>query len=171
MGKTFILCVSAPNHISGRILRVRKMIFSRYGIVSAMSFDEIIPLNFYSEPLDKSAFSEIRNNRPLRQLKKLHITSDAVYAEVELPPVFSLIKSKCGKSSVKGLFEPGNGFFLSKRPDKDSEDSFIREITELVDTGNGEWRNAALKMVEAEYENLRTWEESLLWTTLWETKL
>ncbi len=164
-----MLCVSAPQHISDRILKVRKMIFSRYGIVSAMSFDEIIPLNFYSEPVDKAVFSNIRNNTPFRQLKKLYITSDAVYAAVEIPSVLSQIR-KSGKPAVRGLFEPGNGFFLSKLPDKTEEGSFTREVTELIGE-NGEWRNSTLKMVEAEYENPGRWEEALIWTTLWEIKL
>ena len=169
MESFYLLALTAPQHITIRIRSVRDSIFRETGAVSALAFDPLIPVAFYSSPPDKKHFTGITTPAAHFQLLSPEIHEKGIYFRVNSEQIFDTLKCiTAAEEQPRHIIEPFSGFFLCESTDPKTREIITEIAASKIKTGNLAWTGITLQMIEVICRGSQSWFNNLDWTIMWE---
>ncbi len=161
----FLYAILPPGNLAGEITRVRKLLFSKYGIVSALAFPSVIPLGFSLLSPDKLPGGRKPAPRQMagKSVSPLLSVENTLFFPVELNEWESDFINKQHLISAPGLpsglsFLPFPAFFMGiceSSTDFISMKEFSIEIR---------WKRAAYICYKMETDEPECWWENVLFS-------
>ncbi len=171
METTYLLAVSAPQHITLAVEQFREDIFKKSGAVSALALEAVIPVAFLKEPAIKNVFADTVLPDENFTITRLLQQNNTYYLGIQPVSLFMQISSKLHGDTAHSLFDTAPGFFLAFQNSFGGSDSTNTPVEIPPAFSLPPWENMSLKLFGIEYADKSLWWEEVNWFVLWERRL
>ena len=172
MKRIYLLAAEAPEHITSKIDKLRSTVFRKTGTVSALAFDPLIPVAFYTGPLLQETFSEIRAPADKFKILEAEVSKCCIFLRVSNSLFFQELSGvPLEVKEAIPLFELFPGFFISECTLKEKQSLILNIIKQQKETLSITWSGLKIQLIEITYDNSQLWFNALDWRIIWEISL
>ena len=164
----FLLAIIPSEDIAINIRKLRTLIFKKFGLVSARSLPEIIPVAFTKEIIGKEQFKNISISSEMKSLEFIVTDTNDIYFKINNLDFTNTIREKISNSKSSGFMPLKTGFYIATAENETDRD-YISTFLNVEQKKQLIWKKNNLELIKI--ETFKTvWWEDICWETLWEQK-
>ena len=165
----FLLAIIPSEDIAINIRKLRTLIFKKFGLASARSMPEIIPVAFTTETIGKEQFKNLSISSKMKSLELISTDTNDIYLEINNLDFTNTIRKKISNHNSSGFIPLKTGFYIASAAN-DLETGNIITFLNIEQKKSLIWKKNNLELIKIETFK-PVWWEDISWETLWEQKI